>query len=156
MDALIFPNSSHLDDTKRDTAPPALWNPRAATYWGLLLTPAFSAYIHMRNWETLGNKPKAAETRMWFYTLMGYNLLCCVLSAISMIFDRDISPPGSLAFALIAVWHFWAGREQERHVGTSVGDSYVHRPWLKAVLCAAGIFVAATGVSIVIMMDFAR
>ena len=31
----------------------ALWNPVAAAVWSIVLTPAFGAYLHAKNWETL-------------------------------------------------------------------------------------------------------
>jgi hypothetical protein len=49
-----------------DEAAGAIWNPAAAARWSLLFTPAFGAFIHMRNWQTLEQPERAASARRWF------------------------------------------------------------------------------------------
>jgi hypothetical protein len=50
----------------------SLWDPNAAACWSLVLTPAFSAYIHGRNAETMGNMEEAWMNRVWFYASLFY------------------------------------------------------------------------------------
>ncbi|WP_137174440.1 hypothetical protein [Massilia sp. HP4] len=121
---------------------PPLWNPRAATLWGLLLSPAFSAYIHMRNWRALGQEDKAAEARTWCYMVMGCIVVSCFLPVAGEMLGRDLSPPSATALGLLAAWHLWGGRAQERYVAAVIGDSYVRRPWSKSVFSAIGVFTA--------------
>jgi len=33
--------------------------------WSLLFTPAFGAFLQMRNWEALGEPSKAVTSRIW-------------------------------------------------------------------------------------------
>lgn len=134
---------------------PPLWNPRTATWWGVLLSPAFSAYIHMRNWEALGQDDKVAETRTWFYLMLGYVILCFVLSAVSHIAQQDVTPPPSIPFALMLVWHIWGGRAQERYIAALTRGAYTRRPWSKAVWCCIGLLLAGFLASVVLATDFA-
>jgi len=120
-----------------------LWNPRAATYWGLLLSPAFSAYIHMRNWEALGQDDKVRETRAWFYLMLGYVVSCGILSAVSEAGGMALTAPSSIALVLMVAWHRWGGRQQERYVAALTRGAYTRRPWGKAVAAALGTFAAA-------------
>src|SRR5436190_17925418 len=45
--------------------PPRLWNPNAAASWCLLFSPVFGAYLHMRNWQALGDERHAQVNRNW-------------------------------------------------------------------------------------------
>jgi len=126
---------------------PPLWNPRTATLWGLLLSPAFSAYIHMRNWRALGQEDKAAEARAWFYMVMGCIVVSCFLPVAGEMLGRDLSPPSATALGLLAAWHLWGGRAQERYVAAVIGDTYVRRPWSKSVIKAIGVFTAIVAAS---------
>ena len=53
--------------TPESNSPFALWDPNAAACWSVVFTPAFSAYIHGRNAEALGNVEEARMNRVWFY-----------------------------------------------------------------------------------------
>jgi len=121
---------------------PPLWNPRAATLWGLLLSPAFSAYIHMRNWQALGQEDQATEARTWFHMIMGCIVVSALLPIAGEMLGRDLTPPSATAFCLLAAWHLWGGRAQERYVTAVIGDAYLRRPWSKSVLGAIGVLAA--------------
>ena len=129
---------------------PPLWNPRTATLWGLLLSPAFSAYIHMRNWQALGQQDKAAEARAWFCLVLGCIVVACFLPVAGQMLGRDLSPPSATAFCLLAAWHLWGGRAQERYVAAVIGAAYVRRPWSKSVFGAIGVFMGIVLASAVI------
>lgn len=121
---------------------PCLWNPRAATCWGLLLSPAFSAYIHMRNWQTLGQEDKAAQARTWLRMVIGIIVVSCFLPALGDVLGRDMEVPLSMSLALLLAWHIWGGRGQERYVAAITGGAYVRRPWSAKVVGALGMLVA--------------
>lgn len=154
MDITLAAQSPTADNAGTGTEPMPLWNPRAATWWGVLLSPAFSAYIHMRNWEALGQDDKVAETRTWFYMMLGYVILCLVLSAVSHIAQQDVTPPTSIAFALMLVWHIWGGRAQERYIAVLTGGLYMRRPWSKVVGSGIGLFLGGFLASVVLVTDF--
>lgn len=121
-----------------------LWNPRVATCWGLLLSPAFSAFIHMRNWQTLGQEDKAAEARAWI-------VMACLLPALGQALVRDLALPASIGLALLLAWHVWGGRGQERYIAAITGGAYVRRPWSRKILGALGVIIAIAVVSAVSM-----
>ena len=142
MDISLPAESSIASEAAPDSGPLPLWNPRAATWWGLLLSPAFSAYIHMRNWQALGQEDKAAEARAWFYIIMGYIVVSCFLAGASDMLGRDLSPPSSAALGILAAWHILCGRGQERYIAALKGGGYARRPWSRTVFSALGIFTA--------------
>lgn len=120
----------------------ALWNPRVATCWGLVLSPAFSAWVHMRNWQALGETEKAREAKTWFCMLAGYVVMCCVLAAGSEAFGRALMPPASVSLALLVAWHIWGGRAQERYMAVLTSPDYPRLPWRRVVLGAVGAYAA--------------
>ena len=119
-----------------------LWNPRAATLWGILLSPAFSAYIHMRNWQALGQDDQAAQARTWFYLVLGFLVAGCFLAIAGHVPGRDPTPPLASALGLLVAWHVWGGRAQERYLAAVIGAAYVRRPWARPVCGALGVVAA--------------
>lgn len=142
MDISLPAESPAASDAAAASGPQPLWNPRAATWWGLLLSPAFSAYIHMRNWQALGQEDKAGEARTWFYMFMIYLVVSCFLAGASEILGRDLTPPSSAALGMLAAWHIFCGRGQERYIAALTGGAYSRRPWTRTVFSALGIFTA--------------
>lgn len=116
-----------------------LWNPRAATCLGVLLSPAFSAYIHMCNWDTLGEEDQSPEARAWCCMLLGYCVAFGVLLGVSDIVGRNLAPPVSATIGLLVGWHVWGGRAQERYVAVITGGAYTRRPWYGVILAALGL-----------------
>ena len=45
----------------------AIWNPSAAIALSWPFTPAFGAYLHSRNWRTMGKPEQAKASMRWFY-----------------------------------------------------------------------------------------
>jgi len=122
--------------------PPALWNPNAAANWSLLFSPAFGAFLHMKNWQALGHHDKAAKSRFWF--ILGMVWCACVL--VGNIFEfafpmfRMIERFGG--GALLFSWYFFAARAQARYVKESFGSAYPRRGWGLPLLCGFGAFIA--------------
>lgn len=119
----------------------ALWNPRAATCLGLLLSPAFSAYIHMCNWRTLDEVEQSLEARAWFCMLLGYLVMCCFLIGLSEMVGRQLAPPVSATLGLLVGWHVRGGRAQERYVAVITNGLYTRRPWRRVILGALGVLM---------------
>jgi hypothetical protein len=59
------PPKAEVADPLQDGTWPNLWNPGAAANWSLLFSPAFGAFLHMKNWEALGEPAKAAAAKKW-------------------------------------------------------------------------------------------
>lgn len=70
---------------------PALWDPKSARNWSIVLTPAFGAFIHAKNWGTLGEHELAEEHR----NVMVLNILTVI--AIGLI--AFVGPFGHLQHA---------------------------------------------------------
>ncbi len=120
----------------------ALWNPRAATCLGLLLSPAFSAYIHMCNWQALGEDDQSREAKAWCCMMLGYFVTCIVLLGMGGIVGRHLAPPASATVGLLAGWHVWGGRAQERYVAVITNGDYTRRPWRRVILAALAVLTA--------------
>jgi len=127
---------------------PALWNPNAAACWSLLFTPAFGAYLHARNAETLGRADEAKANRVWFYLSIAYLVVAFVTAFIPAI------PEGLFrlaALGLLLGWYFSLGKKQIKYVRDVWRDGYERKPWKKPLLiafgCLAGAFVALCGLA---------
>jgi hypothetical protein len=75
--------SEAADDVVVVEAGQAIWNPLAVACWSVVFTPAFGAYLLMRNWQTLGESRQAALARVWFcfsLGLLGVQLLSAAIN----------------------------------------------------------------------------
>jgi len=152
MDISLPAETTTISDATAGSDRLRLWNPRAATCWGLLLSPAFSAYIHMRNWQALGQEDKAAEARTWLRMVIGAIVVSCFLPTLGEMLGRDLEAPSSMGAALLLAWHIWGGRGQERYIAAITGGAYVRRPWSAKVFGALGVFMAIVCVSAAISL----
>jgi hypothetical protein len=59
------PPTADVADIGRGQTAPALWNPNAAASWSVLFSPAFGAFLHMKNWQALGEPAKASAAKIW-------------------------------------------------------------------------------------------
>lgn len=113
-----------------------LWNPRAAVLWSLLLTPAFGAWLHMRNWQRLGQPDKAAQARDWCAAIVAVNLINLALVTIGAATGHFVDIPPTVNLAFFAVWFILAALPQLRYVAEHHGAAYARRPWLFPILSA--------------------
>lgn len=125
------------------TAPP-LWNPDAAANWSLLLTPAFGSWLHMKNWQALGETSKAVASWRWAITTV---VVTCALILVSALMPETTwisSMVRPVSIGLLLSWYFSSAREQARYVRDRFGNDYPRRGWLRpmaaAVLSIVGIF----------------
>jgi hypothetical protein len=124
----------------------ALWNPSAAARWSLVFTPAFGSFIHMLNWQALGQPEQAASARKWFYASLCLLMLQVFTRALNARLGSEpllVHPAGMLFFL---VWYFGAARQQTLLVRARYGARYRRRAWDNALLGAvmAGGAYAAT------------
>lgn len=116
---------------------PALWNPAAAALWSLALSPAFGAWLHMCNWERLGDQERAQEARAWFAMSCGLHAVNLLIVLLGAALHREVVIPHSVSLAFLAVWYIRSGHAQVRHVDPLHGAGYVRRPWLAPLLLGA-------------------
>jgi hypothetical protein len=131
-----------------------LWNPSAAATWSLVFTPAFGAFIHMLNWQALGQPAQAATARRWFYASLAVLALQIWTRALNARFGTEplLLHPASVLFLL--VWYFGAARPQAKLVRARYGAGYRRRRWdsvlMGAVIAGTAYAVAATLLSLLL------
>ncbi|HEY8358228.1 MAG TPA: hypothetical protein VIL30_12280 [Ramlibacter sp.] len=130
----------------QSAAAPVLWNPFAAGCWSLLFTPVFGAFLHMKNWEALGEPEKARKSKGWAIgslVFFGALMLASLVVPDSKLLDSVTRAAG---FGLLFGWYYSAGKEQQTVVKERFGADYGRRGWLKpillAVLAIVGAFIA--------------
>ena len=131
--------------------PPALWNPNAAACWSLLFTPAFGAFLHARNAESLGRAGEAKANRVWFYVSLAYLGFVLVSIFIPKIPDAGF---GGVALGLLLGWYFSLGKKQIQYVKETWQDGYQRKPWAKPLLVAFGCLIGFLLLSVVVESFF--
>jgi hypothetical protein len=122
---------------------PALWNPNAASNWSVLLSPAFGAYLHARNWEALGQPDKAATSRNWMIAYIVYSVAVGTVG-IALSEAHPVFRFGRVGGILwLFVWYFDVAKPHATYVATRFGTEYPRRGWVKPLLFALGAHLAA-------------
>ena len=128
-------------------AAPALWNPNAAANWSLVFSPAFGAFLHMRNWEALGESGKARTSRLFVAGTLALWLVTLCLAMFSTQTALVDALYRVMGFGLLLGWYFSLGRSQAKFVQARYGKTYPRRGWLKplslGVTAVLGFFVCA-------------
>jgi len=138
------PPATRVDDvvaTSVDSAPP-LWNPNAAACWSLLFSPAFGAWLHMKNWQALGEPQKAADAKVW--VLASIALIAVLSLASGLMPDSKALDAVSRSFGLVLLvaWYVSSGRAQTRLVTERFGKAYPRKGWGRPLLIAVGMVIA--------------
>jgi hypothetical protein len=130
---------------------PDLWNPNAAACWSLLFTPAFGAYLHAQNADTLGRTEEAKVNRTWFYASLGYLVFVLIGIFIPQIPE---SVYRGAAIGLLAAWYVATGKAQAQYVKESQ-TRYTRRGWAMplAIATASLIGYVAMVVAVAVVAD---
>ena len=136
------PTAVVADVQQREGAPP-IWNPNAAANWSLLFSPAFGAFLHMRNWHALGELQFEATARRWFIAALCMLALYIVLGLL-LAGSKEADPVSRvLALVFLFVWYFSAARGQAKYVKEKFGTSYPRKGWGRAAFdcssCSGGL-----------------
>jgi hypothetical protein len=130
-----------------------LWNPNAAANWSLLFSPAFGAFLHMKNWQALGQSNKATSAKVWFVLSL---VVLGGLSCASVMVPNSKQLAGSVrvvGILLLLFWYFGSARGQAAYVKTHFGNTYPRRGWFKAlavaVLALFALIVVVTVLAVV-------
>ncbi|QDT19868.1 PrsW family intramembrane metalloprotease [Gimesia chilikensis] len=116
--------------TPNVSSEPELWNPNAAGFWSLLLTPIFGAWLHAKNWANLNETERSKKSFKWVYGSIG-------MVALTLILPDLIS---NLVFgALLVAWWMRSGNEQYKYVKENHPD-YQKKKW-GTPLSIAGLVV---------------
>jgi hypothetical protein len=135
------PPKAEVADVAVGGVAPALWNPNAAASWSLVFSPAFGAFLHMKNWQALGEPAKAAAAKVWIAitlcVLVGFSVLAVFLP------NKGIDGLSrSIAFVLLLSWYYASGKPQVAFIKARFGKSYPRRGWLKPLSLAIVALVA--------------
>ena len=131
------PPKADVADVVNAQAAPALWNANAAASWSLLFSPAFGAFVHMKNWQALGEPAKASTAKTWGIATL---LVLAVVSIASLVLPESKSLDKLwriVAFALLLSWYYTSGRAQASLIKARFGTAYPRRGWAKPLLLAA-------------------
>ncbi|MEP6875624.1 MAG: hypothetical protein ABI887_14795 [Burkholderiales bacterium] len=138
------PPAARVDDVVAPTteAAPRLWNPNAAVNWSLLFSPAFGAWLHMKNWEALGEPQKAKAAKTWIVISLG--LIVALSLASGLMPDSKGLDAATRSFGLVLLisWYVSAGRGQATLVKQRFGKDYPRRGWTQPLLWAVGATIA--------------
>jgi hypothetical protein len=118
-----------------DTAS-ALWNPGAVAGWSLVFTPAFGAWLLMRNWEALGLPHQAIAARKWFCFSLGLLVVQLLSAAINARLNSQSTLMHWVALLYLLVWYLAAALPQARLVKSRFGPAYPRKPWDPVLLAA--------------------
>jgi hypothetical protein len=140
------PPGAEVADIKRLEDAPALWNPRAAANWSLLFSPVFGAFVHMKNWQALGESSQADKSRAWAIGCVAFFVVVALLGGLFPESKGLDASSRALAIALLVAWYYASGKSQQVYVDAKFGKTYPRRGWLKpllfAVLALMGFIVA--------------
>ncbi len=149
------PPTAKVADMPSGGVAPALWNPNAAANWSFLFTPAFGAFVQMKNWQALDEPDKAAASKRWAIA----SLVIIFGSSLGFISVPALMPfhevPRILGFALLITWYFSSARKQVEFVKSRFGQDYERRGWGKPLLIALLAIVVLTVVVLVIAVTSA-
>jgi hypothetical protein len=119
----------------------ALWNPSAAACWSVIFTPAFGAFLLMRNWEALGDERQAAAARKWFVSGVGLLVVRLLSGAVNTRLNTESNLIHWVSWAYLLAWWVMAVAPQARLVRSRLGADYPRQVWDYAlVLAVAGGF----------------
>ena len=128
------PPKSKVSDIGHDGVSPAIWNPNSAANWSLLFSPAFGAFLHMKNWEALGEPVKASVAKIWVLVTL---LALAGIPVVAAFLPNAKSLDGVsriVGFVLLLSWYFSSGRSQAEYVKSRYGKDYPRRNWGKPLL----------------------
>lgn len=146
------PQAVVADAGTGEQAPP-LWNPNAASLWGLLLTPTFSAILHMKNWRALGDVARADASKRW---AIGTAAFTGSITMLALFLPESPGVDALLRFSGLGVllaWYYGNGKAQVEHVKQRFGDGYPRKGW--AVPLSLGFAAVLALLLLVFLIAFA-
>lgn len=129
------PPASSLETDTAGYAP--LWNPQAAVWWSLFLSPVFGSILHMKNWHALGEHEKAGQAMVWSVAMA----VVLIVSSLVSMQNAALGRLGNMTGLIVMVlWYIACAREQVAYVDAR--GAYPRRGWGAPVMAAIGAFFA--------------
>lgn len=125
---------------------PALWNPDVAAVLSLFLTPAFGAFVHMDNWNALGEPAKAANSKAWLIA----GLLLVAFLPLLFTLENKVGVKGVVGLSLIIFllcWYFICAQVQTKFIRARFGTVYLHNSWWRPIFFAFAVSITLIGAS---------
>lgn len=141
-------NSQSNYQQEQSTTEFALWNPNVSGLWSIIVAP-FGAWIHSKNWKTLGND-KLCKYNQYYALTMVFSMFT------NRIFDMltGFESRPSLVAIILIIWYFHLGRKQTEFV-TQHYTYYQRKSWLKPILIGqVGFIVLWTIISQILIISF--
>ncbi|WP_432721793.1 hypothetical protein R0381_002112 [Jeongeupia wiesaeckerbachi] len=108
----------------------------------LIFSPIFGAWLHAKNWRTLGDEEKAEQSMLWAYGGIGILILLMFLPS---------SSGGPIGLGYLLAWNFFSARQQAMQIKERLGDNYKKKHWGKpvgiAIATLLALFLAADAAS---------
>jgi hypothetical protein len=114
----------------------ALWNPSAVACWSVIFTPAFGAFLLMRNWEALGDVRQAAAARKWFVFGMGLLVVRLLSGAVNTRLNTESNLVHWAGWLYLLAWWVLEAAPQARLVRRRLGADFPRQAWDYALLLA--------------------
>jgi len=95
----------------------------------LLLTPAFGAWLHAKNWKELGHSDKAKTSMFWVYAFIAIWVTTWFVSAVTPQISRVIFG------VFLVAWWMKSGNEQYKFVSEQC-PSYHKKGWTRPLVIA--------------------
>lgn len=143
------PAANVADIHELEVAPP-LWNPNAAANWCLLFSPAFGAWLHMKNWQALGDASRARANLGWCIATVVL-VVGTVIAGVLLPENRALDASTRLlGLGLLVGWYVACAKEQAKVVKQRFGTTYPRRGWGVPLLVAFGCIFALFAILVVV------
>lgn len=120
------PPPSHNLPNSNNT--PALWNPQAAVWWSLLLSPAFGAILHLINARAMNHDEQVNDNTIF---LIAYGIIIVVAIPLAITHNMNTNFVG---IGMTIGWYLVVGKKQVQYVAETFGKDYPHKTWLLPVV----------------------
>ena len=139
-------SSIDTQSTDLNSRQPQLWNPNAAGFWSLLLSPIFGAWLHAKNWSQLGQPDKAKQSMLWVYASVAVVVMAALFG--------DVNPSlfQVACGGLLVVWWIKSGNEQYKYVSEHCPD-YDKKSWSTPLSLAGFVAFGLVAVSLAFTID---
>jgi len=115
------------DETQNADAEPCLYNPVAAEWLSLLLTPVFGSWCVWRNYKALGDSVREKRALRHFYIYL--------IADLALVFIG-----GAANIVLLIVWYYHVGQPHCRYIKENA-IVYRKQSWLMPILISIAIMI---------------
>ncbi len=124
-----------------------LWNPLAAAAWSLIFSPILGAYLHMRNWQALGDDVQADKSKKWLgFAVVFVFFINFIFPFMGEDTTKMYETANQLTHLLTGVWFFVAAYPQVKYVKQHFPQGYNKKPWVRVLVIALVIALTLTAI----------